>query len=270
MHDSTISPLFILGPLPKPYFEQDGIAIYHGDCRDILPLFHAGSVDLVLADPPYGETSLDWDTPVQSWSTEVERVLSDAGSMWCFGSFRFFMEYRDEIMDGWKLAQEIVWEKHNGSIFHADRFRRVHELVAQFYPAGTPWGEVYKSPQFTMDGTKRTIRRKGRPPHAGLIGDGNYTSNDGGPRMMRSVQSVRSCHGYAVHPTQKPEGIIRPLLAYSLPPGGIVLDPFMGSGTTLAVAKQHGHRAIGIEISEEYCAKAVTRLQQSVLPLEAS
>lgn len=252
----------------NPYYEQDGIQIFLGDCREILPTLDLGSIDLVLTDPPYGETSLDWDIAARQWANALVPLMSAAGSMWCFGSFRFFLTNRDEFLEQWNLAQEIVWEKHNGSIFHADRFRRVHELVVHFYPQHTSWGDVYKSPQFSQDATKRTVRRKGRPTHSGEIGEQTYVSEDGGPRLIRSVQFVRSCHGYAEHPTQKPEGIIRPLLGYSLPIGGTVVDPFMGSGTTLAVAKQEGHKAIGIEVSEKYCEIAARRLQQSVLNLE--
>jgi len=109
------------------------------------------------------------------------------------------------------------------------------------------------------------VRRKGRPPHMGEIGDGNYASEDGGPRLMRSVLQVRSMHGTAIHPTQKPEGIVRPLIAYSCAPGGIVLDPFAGSGTTLAAARSLGFRAIGIEQDEAYAALAAARLSQQSL-----
>lgn len=84
--------------------------------------------------------------------------------------------------------------------------------------------------------------------------------------MMRSVLFVRNCHGMAVHPTQKPEGIIEPLLRFSCPPGGLVLDPFAGSGTTLLVARRLGLRAVGFEISPEYCELALGRLS-STLPL---
>lgn len=253
----------------QPYYAQDGILIYHGDCREIIPEIRY-DVDLVLTDPPYGETSLAWDVPVPEWLNVMEQILSPHGSLWCFGSFRFFMQHRDHFLTRWNLAQELVWEKHNGSIFHADRFRRVHELVAHFYPKRNQWSDVYKAPQFTMDATKRTVRRKGRPTHSGEIGDGAYTSHDGGPRLMRSVQYVRSCHGTAVHPTQKPEGIVRPPLLYSCPPGGMVVDPFVGSGTTLLVARQEGRRAIGIDIDEANCEKAASRLAQSVLPLEVA
>jgi site-specific DNA-methyltransferase (adenine-specific) len=81
------------------------------------------------------------------------------------------------------------------------------------------------------------------------------------------VIQVRNCHGYAIHPTQKPEGIIRPILSYSVPPGGTVVDCFAGSGTTLVVARELGMKAIGIEADEAACAGIVGRLSQSVLQL---
>lgn len=91
-------------------------------------------------------------------------------------------------------------------------------------------------------------------------------SEDGGPRLMRSVIAVRSCHGRASHPTQKPEGIVEPLLRYSVPPGGHVLDPFAGSGTTALVARRLGMRATCIEADAEHVATARHRLA-SELPL---
>lgn len=249
--------------LPAPYYQDESCTIYHGDCRELLPLI--GPVDLVLTDPPYGETSLDWDAPVDDWEFAILPLLKSGGSLWCFGSLAYFLDEFNR--SGWIRAQEVIWEKHNGSIFHADRFRRVHELAVQFYPLRARWSDIYKDPQFTNDATARTVRRKGRPTHSGNIGDGSYESIDGGPRLMRSVLQVPSCHGYAVHPTQKPEGIVRPLLRYSCPSGGVVLDPFMGSGTTLEVARQEGRRAIGMEINEGYCQLAAQRLSQMVLPL---
>lgn len=239
----------------RPYYEQDGITIYHGDCRDVLPSL--GPVDLVLADPPYGETSLAWDVPVEGWLH-----LLDSPQLWCFGSLRMFLA---QPLPGWRMVQDIVWEKHNGSSFHADRFKRVHELLVHFVRAGTAWADLYHQPVYTADATAWTLRRKQRPPHTGHIEAGAYTSEDGGPRLMRSVQYVRSCHGYAEHPTQKPVGIVSPVVEYSCPPSGIVLDPFMGSGTMLLAAKSLGRRAVGVEIEERYCEIAAERLSQGVL-----
>jgi site-specific DNA-methyltransferase (adenine-specific) len=82
---------------------------------------------------------------------------------------------------------------------------------------------------------------------------------------MGSVIYARSCHGSAIHPTQKPEAIIAPLMEYSVPPGGVVLDCFAGSGVTLLQARKTGRRAIGIEKSEARCAAIVERLAQQEL-----
>ncbi len=101
----------------------------------------------------------------------------------------------------------------------------------------------------------------------GEIGENFYTSEDGGPRQMGSVIYVRGCHGYAVNETQKPEGIVVPLVAFSVPPDGLVIDPFAGSGTTLVVARRDGRRAIGIELRREQCDHAVARLSQGTLAL---
>lgn len=79
---------------------------------------------------------------------------------------------------------------------------------------------------------------------------------------MTSVMSVRGCHGYAVNETQKPEGAVAPLVAFSVPPGGTVLDPFAGSGTTLVVARRSGRKAIGIEMRLDQCEAIVARLAQ--------
>lgn len=241
----------------SPYYDQDGITIYHGDCRQVI-LAAIDPVDVVVTDPPYGDTSLSWDARVLDWQESVARV---APQLWCFGSLRYHLaEHGAFTAADWKLAQEIVWEKHNGSGFHADRFKRVHELAVHYYRG--EWASAYKSPPVTLDATPRTVRRKTRPTHTGHIENGAYASEDGGPRLMRSVLQVRSEHGRAVHPTQKPLGILRPLIEHSCPPGGLVLDPFMGSGSTLLAARDMGRRAIGIEIDESYCEIAVQRLAQ--------
>lgn len=242
------------------YYSESGIEIWHGDCREILPTL-TGWADAVITDPPYGDTSLDWDQPVKGWLD-----LIDARQVWCFGSFRFWLEHGQDFREGWTYAQEIVWEKHNGSSFHADRFKRVHELAVHWYRG--PWSTLHHDTPVTLDARKRQFRRKAIPSHHhGDRGPSIYQSEDGGPRLMRSVLQVRSEHGRAVHPTQKPLGILTPLIRYSAPPGGLVLDPFMGSGSTLRAAKDCGRRAVGIEIREEFCEVAAERLAQEVLPL---
>lgn len=247
------------------YYEQDGITIYHGDCREVMPALDLKHISEVVADPPYGETSLKWDRWPDRWISVLSDHTPATCSLWCFGSLRMFMNHVDDFVF-WKLAQEIVWEKHNGSGFFNDRFRRVHELAAHFYKRGTSWDEIYKSPQFTNDATARVVRKKAKPAQwQGAVGPTTYVSEDGGPRLMRSVIQVRSEHGRAVHPTQKPIGILEPIIEYSCKPGGTILSPFMGSGNDLLTAKLTGRGGIGIEIREEYCEAAAERLRQKVL-----
>ncbi len=238
-----------------PIFDDGQITLYHGDCREILPTLV--DVDVIVTDPPYGDTSLRWDEPVRGWLG-----LIDAPQLWCFASLRFLLEHGQEF-EGWTYGQEIVWEKHNGSGFSADRFKRVHELAVHFYRGR--WSSLHHNPPVTWDATPRTVRRKRRPPHTGHIEASSYTSEDGGPKLMRSVLQVRSEHGRAVHPTQKPLGILRPLIQYSCPGDGLVLDPFAGSGSTLLAARDLGRKVIGIEIDEGYCQRALERLAQGVL-----
>ena len=231
-----------------------------GDCRVVLPALEPNSFDCVIADPPYGETSLKWDRWPDGWPKHVLRVVKPTGSMWVFGSMRMFLERWSEF-DGWKLSHDVIWEKHNGSGLFNDRFRRVHEIALHLYPAASQWADIFKEPQFTHDATARTVRKKGRPAQwIGATGETIYRSEDGGPKLMRSVQFVRSEHGRAEHPTQKPIGMVEPLLRYACPVGGDVLDPFAGSGTTGIVAKRLGMTATLIEINPAYCDLAERRI----------
>lgn len=246
--------------VPQPYYDRDGITLYCGDAREILPLLPV--VDAIVADPPYNETSLEWDVWPAGWPTLCRSI---APQLWCFGSQRMFWQYRDEFA-AWKLAQDLVWEKHNGSSLHADRFRRVHELALHFYHGD--WGTLHKETP-KVDGSNRAgfIKRRGeKPKHFGGLDNGPAYER-GRERLMRSVIPVASCHGYAVNETQKPEGIVAPLLEYSVPIDGVVVDPFAGSGTTLVVARAQGKRAIGIEKRESQCQQITARLAQTVLRL---
>lgn len=247
----------------KPYYDDGTVTIYHGDCLECSLMETRGRVDCIITDPPYGDTALVWDrAPDPLWLAAAWRATDQ---LWCFGSLRFWLaEGKHFASEGWTYAQDIVWEKHNGSGFMTDRFSRVHELAVHWYRG--PWGSLYHEVPRTNDATARVIRHRNvQPAHTGKIESAAYATEDGGPRLMRSVLGVRSCNGYAVHPTQKPLGILRPLIEYSCPPGGVVLDPFAGSGSTLLAARDLGRRAIGIEAREDYCEAAVKRLAQGVL-----
>ena len=237
------------------------VEILQGDARYLLGDFPPDHFDCVVTDPPYGETSLKWDRWPDGWPSAVRRVVKPTGSMWVFGSFRMFQERRDEF-EGWRISHEVVWEKHNGTGLFNDRFRRVHELAVHFYRADARWSDVFKCPQFTNDVRALVVRKKGRPAQwIGATGETVYRSEDGGPRLMRSVLQVRSMHGKAVHPTQKPVEVVDPLVRYACPAGGRILDPFAGSGTTAIVAKEIGADATLIELNPEYVAIARLRIE---------
>lgn len=245
----------------KPYFDDGTVAIYLGDMREVIPALGL-QADLIVADPPFQETSLAWDRWPDGWPTIAATVTS---SMWCFGSMRMLLDRHEEFAS-WKLSQDVIWEKHNGTGFAADRFKRVHELVTHWYRGD--WRTVHHQPPREPGGDgRKSVRRRGPTPHTGKIGDLGYV--DDGTRMVRSVIRARNMHHSAIHPTEKPVAIIRPLIEYGCPPGGLVVDPFAGSGSTLEAARLTGRRAIGIEISEKYCQLAAERLSQTVLPLDS-
>ena len=222
-----------------------------GDCQELMH----GPFDLVIADPPYGDTSLSWDRKVAGWEAVALRSLKPTGSMWVFGSMRYFLS--EGVPAGFKLAQDIVWEKHNGSGFHADRFKRVHEHIVQFYRADSPWSGVWNEVQKTQDAERKLVkRRKTRPTQMGAIDAAPFNSLDGGPRLMRSVIEIASCHGYAIHPTQKPLELLDILIRTSCPPNGIVGDFFAGSGSAGVAAAYLGRDYVGCEIDPDMAVKA--------------
>lgn len=242
------------------YYEDEHVKLYHGDCRELA----AGiAADVCVTDPPYEDTALVWDRWPDGWVDAVAAALPAATSLWCFGSMRMHMDRRGDFNE-WTYGQEVIWEKHNGSGFASDRFKRVHEIAMHWYRGA--WADVYKDPQRVEGGSgNKSVPRRGQTPHTGTIGDTGYV--DDGKRMVRSVIPVRSMHGKAIHPTEKPVGILEPLIRYSCPPGGTVLDPFAGSGSTLAAARNTGRRAIGFEGREDYCEAAAKRLSQGVLDI---
>lgn len=241
-----------------PYYQDDACTLYVGDCREVLPEL-AITPSVVIADPPYGETSLAWDRWPTGW---IAALPVSVRQLWCFGSMRMFLEQRDEFT-GWRYGQEVVWEKQNGSGFAADRFRRVHEMAAQWYRGS--WPELTRNPQYTT-GHARKVAAGGR---TNFIAHTNKTLKvqagyDSDERLVRSVIKCQNEQGTADHPTQKPLGILEPLIRYSTNPGDLILDPTAGAGSTLVAAKANGRRAIGIEADERYAEAAARRLSSTL------
>jgi site-specific DNA-methyltransferase (adenine-specific) len=240
----------------KPYYADETVTLIHGDWRELIdPTLQA---DLIVTDPPYGETSLDWDTWPAGWPALAAR---HANSMWCFGSMRMFLDRHPDFA-AWRFSQDVVWEKPNGSGFAADRFKRVHENAVHWYRG--PWSEIHhQTPRMpkTSIGDKSATRRA--IAHTGDIDPADYL--DDGYRLARSVIFERSMHGQATNETEKPVPFIEQLVSYGCPPGGLVLDLFAGSSSTLVAARNIGRRAIGFEKRESQCERAAKRLAQGVL-----
>ncbi len=237
---------------PMPYYQDDHVTLYHGDMRELLPELGI-TADACVTDPPYGETSLAWDRWVDGWPALVAECTR---SMWCFGSMRMFLHHCGEFKS-WKLSQDVVWDKGSGTGFAADRFKRTHELALHFYIG--EWSAVnHAAVRERHHGPRRDARQRGGIAHTGKIATAAYV--DDGRRLVRTIIPASNRRGQAIHPTEKPTAILSPLIEYSVPPGGLVIDPFAGSFSVGLTARHLGRRAIGIEANEEYCERAAKRL----------
>lgn len=248
------------------YYSDDSVTLYHGDCRLVLPTLNIAP-DCVIADPPYGETALSWDRWPDGWPATV--AAAGVRSMWCFGSMRMFLDRRDEFA-AWRLSQDVVWQKHTGSRPTVDRFVRVHEQVTHWYRG--VWSAAHQDvPRRVHGGPAKNWRSSGgrqaeRSEHTGKYGSRTGYQDDGSRLMTSVLQAPHRCQA-AQHPTEKPTGILDPLIGYACPEGGLVLDPFAGSGSTAVAARMSGRRAVLIEADERYCEVIARRLVQDVLPI---
>ena len=236
-----------------PYYDHGGIKIFHGDCREILP--HLDPVDLVLTDPPWIARS----GKITRKSGGVAKVVSPSegigyGSIGKFDPSVLSLAFQKTKADilvicGYKELGRVigclepirgvfVWHKPNGGI-------------SVSYPAPLDlayivWG-AHKSKITGFQHWKSCVFSH-PVPSAGCVSNG---------------ERFTECkNGKATHPAQGPITLYRELLK---PGDGPVLDPYMGTGTTLRAAKDLGRKAIGIEIEERYCEIAAERLRQEVL-----
>lgn len=217
----------------KPYYEHAGITIYHGDCREIAPTL--GDEFAVVTDPPYG---MDWDTDSTRYTAGEERHKRGMGrSDW------------GEIHGDNEPFDPARWLQYPAAVFWG------YHHFAQALPLGSVFVWIKRADHlfgsFLSD--CELAWRKG--------GHGVYAYRKQFPPPSRMAEN----DGSVAHPTQKPLGLMAWCIARcgseSLP----VLDPFMGSGTTLRAAKNLGRKAIGIEIEERHCEIAAKRLSQEVL-----
>lgn len=237
--------------------------LLEGDCFALLPTFPEGSVDLLLTDPPYGTTDLEWDVAVdwpRFWS-EVYRLVKPTG--W----FVLFCQQpmaTDLINSNRKhFRYELIWEKTCAVGFLDAKRRplRAHENICVF-------GRTYKgatfNPQKTPGKPYTTTKRDGRSNHYGQVRGGITTENTTGERYPRSVLHAANRSGKgSFHPTAKPVELLRWLIATYSNPGDLVLDPFVGSGSTLVAARALDRHSLGIEREAKYLQVARERLAQA-------
>lgn len=229
----------------KPYYSDKYCTIYHGDCAEILP--QLDPVDLVLTDPPYelsdsGPGKYHYGMSLKKFDSEqyknivsgvdYERTLGIAVSLQSVASVFCFCSNK-------QISNLMSWGEGKG---YAATLLIWHKTNSVPFANGVWRGDI----EYCVH----------------IRGKGAYFKGDS--RLKSKVFS----HPIVVdnvHPTVKPIKLIARYIRIGSMPGGLVLDPFMGSGTTLRAAKDLGRKAIGIELEERYCEIAANRLRQEVL-----
>jgi DNA modification methylase len=228
----------------KPYYEAGGITIYHGDALDVLPEIEPGSVDAVITDPPYiiGAVSSGsmlsksggWADMMNSaawfssWYRLVDRALHNGGVFWTFCNWRSVPVVMRAAMDAqMPITSLAVWDKEWIGPGGPNGLRPSYETIALLCKPG------FSIPNRAV---ADIIRHK----------VGSYKASG--------------------HPAEKPAGLLSKIIVISaLAPGSLVVDPFLGSGTTARAAKDAGLRCVGIEAEERYCEMAAKRLAQETI-----
>jgi modification methylase len=245
-----------------------------GDAVRMMRMLPAASVHCVFADPPYnlqlrGElrrpddsvvdgVDEDWDrfedfaaydAFTREWLTECRRVLRKDGTLWVIGSYHniFRIGAILQELDFW-LLNDIIWRKSNPMPnFRGRRFTNAHETLI--------WAA-----------RGRDSRHKFNYQAMKALNDDLQMRSDWTLPLCTGGERLRNEHGLKLHPTQKPEALLHRVLLSCTAPGDVVLDPFLGSGTSAAVAKRLHRHFIGIERHPAYVEAAWGRLHR-VTPL---
>ena len=222
----------------KTYYQDEQATIYLGDCREILPQLE--KVDLVLTDPPYDQKTHEGARTISQDKKLVDfKAVTATDIKELFGLIK---------LQGWLVAT-VDWR-------HCLTLEQDPPDNLRFVRFGI-WDKPTYTPQFTGD-RPATGWEAIAIMHS--IG-GRMKWNGGGTRAVWKFNKEHTNE----HPTQKPEELYQTFVKLFSQESAIVLDPFMGSGTTLVAAKNLGRKAIGIELEEKYCEIAVKRLRQQTL-----
>jgi modification methylase len=239
-----------------------------GDCLDILPTLPSGAIDCVFADPPYNlqlrgelrrpDDSLvdgvdeEWDrfadyssydAFTRAWLAECRRLLRKDGTIWVIGAYHNIFRIGAIMQDlGFWLLNDVIWQKANPMPnFRGRRFTNAHETLI--------WAARGRDSRYRFN------------YHAmKALNDDTQMRSDWFIPLCTGAERLRNAHGLKLHPTQKPEALLHRVLLASTIPDEIVLDPFIGTGTTAVVARRLGRHFIGIERHPAYVEAALKRL----------
>jgi site-specific DNA-methyltransferase (adenine-specific) len=245
----------------------------HGDAFRVLPHLPSASVDLIITDPPYNLTKVYNGTTFRArdreaymswqhgWLTELHRILKPTGSLYICSDWRTSALVQAGAEPFFTTRNRITWEREKGR-GALTNWKNCSEDI-WFFTAGEDY-------HFDVEAVK--LKRKVLAPYRDAQGKpkdweqgdkGNFRATS--PSNLWTDISVPfwSMPENTDHPTQKPEKLIAKLILASSRPGDVVLDPFLGSGTTSVVARKLGRRYIGIEQGQEYAMLAEKRLQRA-------
>lgn len=243
--------------------------LFHGDCLEILPrLAEEGlHVDAVVTDPPYGTTSAEWDNAPDYgvlFPMMLAIMLPNAPIL-SFCQEPICSELRLQFLRLYRY--DFVWVKTRPAGFaNANRMpMRIHERILVFYrrlPTYNPIKQKVGRPYTRTYSYDRHAKKSGSVYRKGTLNK-TYTRVSDGTRYPTDVLYFANDSNNSVHPTQKPDALLRYLILTYTNPGDTVLDPFMGSGTTGVACMQTGRNFIGIELDEGYYNTAKKRIEDA-------
>lgn len=237
----------------SPYYEDDAVTLYLGDCIEVMDSMPEKSVDAVLTDPPYssGGRRENARSIRKSMTRAVEDDAWIRGDAMSTGGFIYLLrlcgiQWRRVLKPGGHCLSFIDW-------------RMAPSLCAALETA-----DLRQHPILVWDKARLGMGAIFRNQHEFIV---HMTAGNPSDPQRRDVPNVLRFPSVrdGDHPTEKPTALLQTLLSVVTPPQGIVLDPFAGSGSTLEAARALGFKAIGVEADEAYCEVIAKRLQQDVL-----
>lgn len=245
---------------PLQQCSVSGSALFNADCMDILPLIPDKSVQLILADLPYGTTACKWDSiiPLEKLWKEYKRIIKDNGAIVLTASQPFTTKLISSNYEMFKY--EWIWEKDGGSNFATVKYMpmKEHENIVVFGKGKLLYNEQREERIGSRKGKVTKTIDSGRK-------DSVYGTQEGGLEMIvpelrcpRSIQRFTRERG--LHPTQKPLELMKYLIKTYSNENDYVLDNTMGVGTTCLGAKELNRSFIGIEKEVKYYELAIARV----------